>query len=99
MKTFFQYLREETEFDIHNVDYDKNYGKSFRWAYTPEGQGVPGSFSLVTPENGDAWKNWKPVSDEHHKMLRDKWHEQKEAGTLVTFVAPYKIDQIEKHAI
>ena len=72
-------------------------GKSFRWAYTPQSQ--DGKFSMVTPENDSAWTDWKPVSDEHHDMLRDKWHEHKEAGTLHDFVAPHKVDQIEKHAI
>ena len=97
MKTFLQHIKEEEEFNIHNVDYNKNYGKSFRFAYTPKDQ--PGKFSMVTPENDSAWTDWKPVSSEHHSMLRDKWHKHKEAGTLHDFVAPHKVDQIAKHVI
>ena len=94
MKTFIQYI-SESDFDIHSLDYDKNHGKSFRWAETPKDQ--PGTFSIVTPSNGDAWNNWKPVSPKQADMLRDKWHEHKEAGTLTTFVDPHKIKQIAKH--
>ena len=54
---------------------------------------------MVTPENDSAWTDWKPVSSEHHSMLRDKWHKHKEAGTLHDFVAPHKVDQIAKHVI
>jgi len=96
MKRFLHYL-SESDFDIHSLDYDTNHGKSFRWAYTPKNQ--EGTFSIVTPSNGDAWENWKPVSSEHAEMLRDKWHEHKEAGTLRTFVAPHKINQIKHHAV
>jgi len=32
-------------------------------------------------------------------MLRDNWNKHKEAGTLNDFVAPYKINQIEQHAV
>jgi len=80
--------------DLHAMDYDKNYGKSFRWALTPEDQ--VGTFSLVTPSNGDAWKNWKPVSAKQASMLKDKWHQHKETGTLYDFVAPHKAKQIYK---
>ena len=99
MKRFLQYLREQPEnpIDLHQLDYDKNYGRSFRWTYTPKDQA--GTFSLVTPYNGDAWKNWEPVSQEHSEMLRDKWHEHKNAGTLVDFVAPHKARQIQRYAI
>ena len=96
MKRFLQYL-SESDFDIHQLDYDTNHGKSFRWAYTPKDQG--GTFSIVTPSNGDAWENWKPVSPEHAEMLRDRWHEHKEPVTLHTFVAPHKVKQIEQHAV
>jgi len=96
MKRFLQYL-SESAFDIHSLDYDANHGESFRWAYTPKDQ--PGKFSIVTPSNGEAWTDWKPVSPEHSDMLRDKWNKHKEAGTLNDFVAPHKINQIEQHAV
>ncbi len=83
--------------DLHAMDYDKNYGKSFRWALTPEDQ--VGTFSLVTPSNADAWKNWKPVSAKQASMLKDKWRQHKETGTLHDFVAPYKAKQIQTHRI
>jgi hypothetical protein len=92
-----EYTYEESDFDIHSLDYDKNHGKSFRWAKTPKDQDQPATFSIVTPYNGEAWNNWKPVSPKQADMLRDKWHEHKEAGTLTDFVAPHKIKQIAKH--
>jgi len=98
MKSFNQFITENQESnDLHSMDYDKNHGKSFRWAYTPEDQA--GTFSLVTPSNGDAWKNWKPVSSKHASMLKNKWHEYKEAGTLHMVVAPHKAAQIQTHRI
>jgi len=78
--------------DIHSMDYDKNYGKSFRWAHTPKDQA--GTFSIVTPSNADAWKNWKPVSSTQASMLKDKWQNHKEAGTLHEFVGLHKATQI-----
>ena len=81
--------------NIYCLDYDKHHGKAFKWVYTPEDQA--GTFSLVTPHNGDAWKNWKPVSPEHSKMLRSRWLEHQKAGTLhTTFIAPHKVSQMEE---
>ena len=83
--------------DIYCLDYDKHHGKAFKWVYTPEDQA--GTFSLVTPYNGDAWNNWKPVSPEHSKMLRNRWLEHQKAGTLhTTFIAPHKVSQIGRAA-
>lgn len=82
---------------MDSFDYDKNYGKSFRWAHTPEDQ--PGTYSLVTPENGDAWTKWKPVNSKQASNLRDNWHQHKDAGTLHHFVAPHKAEQIKKHRV
>ena len=48
-----EYTYEESDFDIHSLDYDKNHGKSFRWAKTPKDQDQPATFSLVTPYNGE----------------------------------------------
>jgi len=98
MKSFQQYITEKQESnDLHSMDYDKNHGKSFRWAYTPKDQ--TGTFSLVTPSNGDAWEKWKPVSPKHASMLKNKWHRHKKAGTLHKFVAPHKAAQIQTHRI
>jgi hypothetical protein len=98
MKSFRQHIMEKEESnDIHSMDYDKNHGKSFRWAYTPKNQA--GTFSLVTPSNAGAWKKWKPVSSTEESMLKDKWHQHKEAGTLHNFVAPHKAKQIQTHRI
>tara|TARA_R110002051_G_C8733329_1_gene498161 strand:+ start:730 stop:1011 length:282 start_codon:yes stop_codon:yes gene_type:complete len=83
------------EFDIHSVDYDTYYGRWFRWAHTPEDQ--TGTFSLVTPYNGDAWLNWEPLTEEDEKKLRGIWLEHQNAGTLKEFVAPHKLKQIEKY--
>jgi len=98
MKSFKQYITEKQESnDLHAMDYDKNHGTSFRWARTPKDQA--GTFSLVTPSNGAAWTKWKPVSSEHASMLKDKWHQHKEAGTLHKWLAPHKAAQIQTHRI
>ena len=98
MKSFNQFITEKQESnDLHAMDYDKNYGTSFRWAHTPKDQA--GTFSLVTPSNAGAWKKWKPVSSKQASRLKDKWHQHKEAETLHKFVAPHKAKQIQTHRI
>ena len=95
MKSSKQYILE-SNFDIHDLDYKKNYGISFRWAYTPKDQ--PGKFSLITPENESAWNEWKAVSGRDHARLRKHWNTNRENRTLGEFIAPHKLEQIKKHA-
>ena len=92
MLTFKQYILE----DIHKVDHDKEYGKSFRYAKTPKDQ--PGEISIVTPENEGAWKDWKPVSNKTKNMMKSNWQKQRKQGTLHKYLAPHKASQILKHS-
>ena len=96
MKRFLEFI-SESDFNINSLDYDQNYGKSFRFAYTPKDQS--GTFSIVTPSNADAWKSWKPVSSQDGEMLKKKFLEHQKAGTLNQFLRPHKVKQIAKHAI
>jgi len=50
------------------IDWDENYGKTFKIVKTPEGrQSVgewnPNLISIVTPENTDAWTDWEEYVD------------------------------------
>lgn len=63
-------------------DWDTHYGKAFRLAETPKGAATvngsvvdskPGTVSLVTPYNGDAWKSWPEASDETKSNFKSNW--------------------------
>ena len=65
-------------------DWDKNYGKRFKFVKTPEGAQVPPTrnktISLVTPANGDAW-NWEEITGDQLEHFRKNWSEiQKTIG-------------------
>ena len=103
MKRFLEFI-SESNFNINSLDYDLNYGKSFRFAYTPKGAATgadakEGVYSIVTPSNAGAWKSWKPVSSQHGEMLKKKFLGHQKAGTLSKFIAPHKAKQIAKHAV
>ena len=60
----------------NRVDFDSQLGKSFRVAKTPPGGAIdartkevlpddPNRWSIVTPQNGDAW-NWETASPQAH---------------------------------
>jgi hypothetical protein len=64
----------------NRVDFDGQLGKSFRVAQTPPGAARdyrtgealpddPHRYSIVTPQNGDAWK-WPDASPEAHTMAK-----------------------------
>jgi len=84
-KTIRRILKEETEQPILNkfnkkyyIDWDKNYGKSFKLVYTPEGaqsgvEWTPDLISIVTPENTNAWYEWEELSDEKLDMWKENW--------------------------
>lgn len=64
------------------INWDKNYGKTFKLVHTPEGQQseeiewTPDLISVVTPQNGDAWTNWPEIKDETTlKYWKDNWFE------------------------
>lgn len=76
-------------------EWEKQYGKAFRFAKTPqgavEGGADPGTVSLVTPENGDAWDSWEAVDDAHLSTIKSRWaHMWNNAGG-------YKQRQVLKH--
>lgn len=64
----------------NRVDFDSQLGKSFRVAQTPSGAARdyrtgevlpddPNRYSIVTPQNGDAWK-WPDASPEAHAIAK-----------------------------
>jgi len=75
------------------IDWDKNYGKSFKVVHTPEGSqsGIewnPDLVSVVTPENTSAWYEWEELSPKKLLKWKDRWDEvQKTLGD-------YKYNQI-----
>jgi hypothetical protein len=58
-------------------NWEANYGKSFRLATTPqdavEGGATPGTVSLITPYNQDAWNNWKDAPAEATTNFKNNW--------------------------
>jgi len=69
------------------IDWDLNYGKSFKLVHTPEGKQssetkwTPDLISIVTPENGDAWSEWIEVDADTLLKWKDKWNNiQKSLG-------------------
>ncbi len=75
------------------IDWDKNYGKSFKLVHTPEGAQIgvewnPDLVSVVTPENTSAWDEWEELSPKKLLKWKDRWDEvQKTLGD-------YKYNQI-----
>jgi hypothetical protein len=62
------------------VDFDSQLGKSFRVTQTPSGRAKdsrtgkvlpdnPNRYSIVTPQNGDAW-SWPDASPEAHEAAK-----------------------------
>tara|TARA_Y100000034_G_scaffold68266_1_gene82405 strand:+ start:75 stop:389 length:315 start_codon:yes stop_codon:yes gene_type:complete len=83
--------------DIYDVDHDAEYGKAFRYVYTPtdkESNPDGGSISIVTPENEDAWFDWEPLSVSDALMMRSRWMYAKKGNTLEEHIAPHKAEQI-----
>jgi len=58
-------------------DWGTNYNKTFRFAVTPkgavEGGAKPGTVSLVTPHNTDAWTEWESIPEEQAKKFKKNW--------------------------
>jgi hypothetical protein len=75
------------------IDWDENYGKSFKIVHTPEGaqsgmEWNPDLVSVVTPENESAWDMWEELSPQKLLKWKDRWDEvQKTLGD-------YKYNQI-----
>jgi hypothetical protein len=82
---------------IYDIDHDAEVGTAFRYAYPPtDKKSNPdgGAISIVTPENGDAWFDWKPVSVSDASMMRNRWMQAKKENTLEYHIAPHKVKQI-----
>jgi len=65
------------------IDWSANYGKNFRLVSTPEGEATrikdgggqqPGTLSIVTPANGDAW-NWPEAPEEARNNFKNNWND------------------------
>jgi len=82
MKTFKEFIQESRSY----IDWDKNYGKTFKLVHTPEGRQSSGNWSpdlvsVVTPENGDAWTEWQEVDRDTLSNWKDNWDQiQKSLG-------------------
>lgn len=94
MKSFKQFCLESRQ----NIDWDSNYGKTFKIVQTPKGRQSEGTewspdlVSVVTPENGDAWTGWKSAKPEVINNWKNNWEKiQKSLGQ-------HKYDQIIRSA-
>jgi hypothetical protein len=82
--------------EMYYIDWDENYGKSFKIVHTPEGaqNGVkwdPNMVSVITPENGKAWNMWVELSPKKLLKWKDSWSDiQKSLGV-------YKYNQIVRN--
>jgi len=90
MKTFKEFFTESRQ----PIDWDSNYGKTFKIVHTPKGRQSTGAtwtpdlVSVVTPENEDAWTSWKEVPSTLLTQWKSKWNQiQKSLGQ-------HKYDQI-----
>jgi hypothetical protein len=76
-------LKEDTR---NYINWNENYGKTFKIVSTPEGaqsggEWNPNLVSIVTPENKNAWSNWKEVSQDVLNNFKKNWDEiQKSLG-------------------
>jgi hypothetical protein len=70
-------LKDGMDEKIH-IDWDENYNKTFRIVQTPEGrqdrgEWTPDLISVVTPENGKSWYEWKDAPDHILRNWKKKW--------------------------
>ena len=90
MKTFKDFFTESRQ----PIDWNSNYGKTFKIVHTPEGRQSAGTtwssdlVSVVTPENGDAWTAWKEVSPQLLAQWKNNWNNIQQS------LAQHKYDQI-----
>jgi hypothetical protein len=68
-----------------HLDFDKLYGKAFK-VTDAEGDSSREGFSIVTPENGKAWTEWKE-KPEFKEVVRKRLNDPE-------FLYDYKYDQI-----
>lgn len=76
-----------------HINWDQHHGKAFRIAKAPR-EAVNGpkddAWSIVTPENGDSWRDWPDASPEHIEFAKKNW------DTIQPNIADYKMDQIRR---
>lgn len=90
MKTFKKFFTESRQ----HIDWNSNYGNTFKIVYTPEGRQSAGAtwspdlVSVVTPENGDAWTTWKEVSPQLLAQWKNNWNDIQQS------LGQHKYDQI-----
>ena len=83
-----------------SLNWDQHYGKTFRVVATPAGHSSdangkqipdePGRFSIVTPENGEAWTDWPDAHPDQINMVKSNW------DSFQKNLAGYKRDQIDR---
>ena len=88
-----------------HISWEQHYGKAFRIAKTPSGAAYPAGakkgdaplpddpdrWSIVTPENDEAWTDWETAPDKHIAQARENWDSiQKNPQSQ------YKMDQIRR---
>jgi hypothetical protein len=86
--------------NLSYIQFGKHHGKAFRIVATPSGAARdekgnalpddPTRWSIVTPENGEAF-NWPKASKEQIKVARKRWG-QIQADPR----SQYKMDQIRR---
>jgi hypothetical protein len=90
MKTFKEFFTESRKL----IDWNSNYGNTFKIVHTPEGRQSVGAtwspdlVSVVTPENGDAWTSWKEVSPQLLAQWKNNWNDIQQS------LGQHKYDQI-----
>jgi hypothetical protein len=60
------------------IDWDENYGNSFKIVHTPEGAQTGGEWnpdliSIVTAENTNAWYEWEELPEEKLMGWKENW--------------------------
>jgi hypothetical protein len=76
------------------IDWDENYGNSFKIVHTPEGAQTGGEWnpdliSIVTPENTNAWYEWEELPEEKLMGWKGNWD-----NIQKTALAVHKYNQI-----
>jgi hypothetical protein len=85
------------------LSFDRWNGKAFRIAQTPSGAARsqtgevlsddPDRWSIVTPENGEAF-NWPAARDDLQVLAKQRWNKIQDDGG-----SQYKMDQIRRSIV
>ena len=87
-----------------HISFDRWHGKAFRIAKTPSGVATthsgeplpddPDRFSIVTPENKEAWANWPDAPKEHKIRAKKDWK-----SIMSDPEGQYKVEQIRRSIV